>query len=115
MDGQKRLKAAKVLCVGTGGLPAATGSPQPPSPIATRTTPGSARRTRRVRGGRMSSPGYGRAAEPFVAWAEAHGAIARDGLGMLVEQAAEAVRFWRDVEPETTPVLRALRERLAST
>ncbi|HSC64315.1 MAG TPA: shikimate dehydrogenase [Caldimonas sp.] len=57
---------------------------------------------------------YGAAAAPFVAWAEAHGAIGRDGLGMLVEQAAEAFLLWRGVEPETAPVLRALRARIAA-
>ena len=46
-------------------------------------------------------------------WAAAHGAIGRDGLGMLVEQAAEAFVLWRGVMPETSPVLRKLRERLA--
>lgn len=55
---------------------------------------------------------YGPAAAPFLAWAHAHGARARDGLGMLVEQAAEACHFWRGVRPDTGPVLRALRERL---
>ena len=55
---------------------------------------------------------YGSAAEPFLAWAHAAGARARDGLGMLVEQAAEAFSFWRGVRPDAAPVLRALRERL---
>jgi len=57
---------------------------------------------------------YGPAAAPFVAWANAHGASGRDGLGMLVEQAAEAFLLWRGVEPETAPVLRALRARIAA-
>ena len=56
---------------------------------------------------------YGPLADGFVAWAREHGAIGRDGLGMLVEQAAEAFAFWRGVEPETAPVLAALRRRLA--
>jgi shikimate dehydrogenase len=55
---------------------------------------------------------YGPAAQGFVAWAGAHGATGRDGLGMLVEQAAEAFRLWRGVFPETAPVLAALREQL---
>jgi shikimate dehydrogenase len=65
------------------------------------------------RGGLALDMMYGPAAAPFVAWAEAHGATGRDGLGMLVEQAAEAFLLWRGVEPETAPVLRALRERIA--
>ena len=55
---------------------------------------------------------YGASAEPFLRWAQAHGAQARDGLGMLVEQAAAAFELWRGVKPETKPVLQALRERL---
>ncbi len=57
---------------------------------------------------------YGRAAAPFLAWARAHGARADDGLGMLVEQAAEAFWLWRGVRPRTAPVLAALRARLES-
>ena len=56
---------------------------------------------------------YGAAARPFIAWAEAHGARGRDGLGMLVEQAAEAFFVWRGVRPETAPILAALQQRLA--
>jgi shikimate dehydrogenase len=67
------------------------------------------------RGGLALDMMYGRAAAAFVAWAEAHGARGRDGLGMLVEQAAEAFLLWRGVEPETAPVLRALRERIAAS
>jgi shikimate dehydrogenase len=55
---------------------------------------------------------YGPAAEPFLAWARTHGATARDGLGMLVEQAAQAFVLWRGVQPQTAPVLAALRARL---
>jgi shikimate dehydrogenase len=56
---------------------------------------------------------YGPPAEPFLQWARDHGAVARDGLGMLVEQAAEAFQVWRGVRPPTAEVLRELRAGLA--
>jgi shikimate dehydrogenase len=56
---------------------------------------------------------YGAAARPFLDWADEHGARGRDGLGMLVEQAAAAFELWRGVRPATAPVLAALRARMA--
>ncbi len=58
---------------------------------------------------------YGPPAQPFLAWAEAHGARSRDGLGMLVEQASEAFWLFRGVHPQTAPVLAALRENWDAT
>jgi len=57
---------------------------------------------------------YGPAAQGFLDWAAAAGASPRDGLGMLVEQAASAFELWRGVAPQTAPVLAALRERMAA-
>jgi len=52
---------------------------------------------------------YGRET-PFMHFAREQGAaIVSDGLGMLVEQAAEAFFKWREVRPDTRPVLDALR------
>lgn len=47
----------------------------------------------------------------FVAWAKAHGCDAVDGLGMLVEQAAEAFSLWHAQVPETTQVFALLRKK----
>jgi len=52
---------------------------------------------------------YGKAHAPFQAWALAAGMAVHDGLGMLVEQAAEAFALFRGVRPETAPVLTELR------
>lgn len=53
---------------------------------------------------------YGEAAIPFLAWAEAGGATARvDGLGMLVEQAAESFSRWHGVRPQTDAIYDELR------
>ena len=56
---------------------------------------------------------YGPAAAGFMAWAKDNGATPRDGLGMLVEQAAEAFELWRKVRPPSPQVLREMRALLA--
>jgi len=54
---------------------------------------------------------YGEVAVPFISWARAHEAqVAVDGLGMLVEQAAESFQLWHGVRPDTEAVYRRLRE-----
>jgi shikimate dehydrogenase len=58
---------------------------------------------------------YGRSAMAFVRWAQQSGCVrAVQGLGMLVEQAAESFRLWRGVRPQTAEVLAALKERIGS-
>ena len=56
---------------------------------------------------------YGAAAQRFADWALAHDAVPRDGLGMLVEQAAESFAFWRGVRPPSAQVLQEMRKALA--
>ncbi len=53
---------------------------------------------------------YGPAARPFLDWARTQGAgRTADGLGMLVEQAADAFLLWRGTRPSTPEVLAAVR------
>jgi shikimate dehydrogenase len=52
---------------------------------------------------------YGPAALAFMQWAQDHGTQARDGLGMLVEQATASFQLWRGVQPPTQQVLADLR------
>lgn len=56
---------------------------------------------------------YGKGETAFLAWARGTGAaVLADGLGMLVEQAAEAFFVWRGVRPPTAAVLEGLRREL---
>jgi shikimate dehydrogenase len=54
--------------------------------------------------------GYGKSAFGFLAWARASGArYAYDGLGMLLEQAADAFELWHGRRPDTQPLYHSLR------
>jgi shikimate dehydrogenase len=59
---------------------------------------------------------YGSEPTPFMRWSAHHAAWAvADGLGMLVEQAAESFFIWRKVRPQTQSVINQLREAMATT
>jgi len=58
---------------------------------------------------------YGAKPTPFMRWAAHHAAWAvSDGLGMLVEQAAQSFYIWRHVRPETRPVIQQIRGAMAA-
>jgi shikimate dehydrogenase len=70
-----------------------------------------------ARGGLAVDMMYGASSLPFLNWAAGQagpGGLTLDGLGMLVEQAAEAFFVWRGVRPDSATVLAGVRRQLAS-
>jgi len=56
---------------------------------------------------------YGAKPTPFLKWLDECGLIhLSDGLGMLVEQAAESFKLWRGVMPNTQPIIQRLRDEM---
>ena len=59
---------------------------------------------------------YAAQATPFMQWSNENGASqVFDGLGMLVEQAAEAFFIWRGVRPKTATVIQTIRQQLTQS
>ncbi|GGC10420.1 shikimate dehydrogenase (NADP(+)) [Marinobacterium zhoushanense] len=57
---------------------------------------------------------YGAQPTPFCNWASQRGAAkVIDGLGMLIEQAAESFRIWRGVKPQTPELIAQIRAELS--
>jgi shikimate dehydrogenase len=56
---------------------------------------------------------YGKPQLPFLEWATAQQATTSDGLGMLIEQAAESFFIWRGVRVETVSLLAEIRQELS--